>query len=81
MKQSSLDDQGLGEYEAGESSNNTGTNEGDGELIVFLGPSDPGGWSQTYYENQNNQSQLRPGTPQLIKGKGNIFFLSLLFHV
>jgi len=74
MKQSSLDDPGLGmEYEGGEPPNNTTTNEGDGEVIVFLGPGGPGGcWNQTYYEDQNNQTQLRPGTPQLIKGKGNI---------
>ncbi|GAB1861880.1 Protein FAM40A [Camponotus japonicus] len=72
MKQSSLDDPGLGmEYEGGEPPNNTTTNEGDGEVIVFLGPGGPGGcWNQTYYEDQNNQTQLRPGTPQLIKGKG-----------
>lgn len=75
MKQSSLDDPGLGmEYEGGEPPNNTTANEGDGELIVFLGPGGPGGWNQSYYEDQNNQSQLRPGTPQLIKGKGNVSF-------
>lgn len=73
MKQSSLDDPGLGmEYDGGEPANNTATNESDGELIVFLGPGGPGGWNQTYYEDQNNQSQLRPSTPQLIKGKGKI---------
>ncbi|KAL6425338.1 hypothetical protein ACFW04_009504 [Cataglyphis niger] len=74
MKQSSLDDPGLGmEYEGGEPPNNTTTNEGDGEVIVFLGPGGPGGcWNQTmnYYEDQNNPTQLRPSTPQLIKGKG-----------
>lgn len=74
MKQSSLDDPGLGmEYEGGEPPNNTTTNEGDGEVIVFLGPSGPGGcWNQPYYEDQNNQSQLRSSIPQLMKGKGNI---------
>lgn len=72
MKQSSLDDPGLGmEYEGGEPPNNTAANEGDGELIVFLGPGGPGGWSQTYYEDQNNQSQITP------KGKGIIIFRSL----
>lgn len=83
MKQSSLDDPGLGmEYEGGESPNNTAANEGDGELIVFLGPGGPGGWNQTYYEEQNNQSQLRPGTPQLIKGKGNILILfSIILNI
>lgn len=61
------------EYEGGEPPNNTATNEGDGELIVFLGPvgpDGPGGWNQLYYEDQKNQSQLRPSTPQLVKGKG-----------
>jgi len=83
MKQSSLDDPGLGmEYEGGEPPNNATTNEGDGELIVFLGPSGPGGWNQTYYEDQNNQSQLRPSTPQLIKGKGNIsFYININFYI
>lgn len=71
MKQSSLDDPGLGmEYEGGEPPNNTTTNEGDGDVIVFVGPNSC--WSQTYYEDQTNQSQLRPSTPQLMKGKGNI---------
>lgn len=83
MKQSSLDDPGLGiEYEGGEPPNNTAANEGDGELIVFLGPGGPGGWNQTYYEDQNNQPQVRSGTPQLIKGKGKrkAYFNSLLYN-
>lgn len=77
MKQSSLDDPGLGmEYEGGEPPNNTVANEGDGELIIFYP-----GWGQMCYEDQNNQSQLRPGTPQLIKGKGNILiFLIFIFE-
>lgn len=67
MKQSSLDDPGLGmEYEGGEPANNSTTNE-DGEIIVYYPPPD---WNQTYYEN----NQLRPNSPQLMKGKGNMYF-------
>ncbi|XP_035720757.1 striatin-interacting protein 1 homolog isoform X3 [Vespa mandarinia] len=71
MKQSSLDEPGLGmEYEGGEPGNNAATNEGEGEMVNLI--SQPGipGWNQTYYEDQNNQSQLRPYTPQMNKGKG-----------
>lgn len=73
MKQSSLDDPGLGmEYEGGEPTNNATTNEGDGELIIFCGPAGSS-WNQSYYE-ENNPSQMgQTFNPQIVKGKGNIF--------
>lgn len=80
MKQSSLDDPGLGmEYEGGEPPNNAAANEEDRELIVFLTPpGGPGDWNQTYYEDQNNQSQIRSNTPPLMKGKGNTRLFSIV---
>lgn len=75
MKQSSLDEPGLGmEYEGGEAGNNAATNEGEGEMVNLI--SQPGipGWNQTYYEDQNNQSQLRPYTPQMNKGKDKLHY-------
>lgn len=71
MKQSSLDEPGLGmEYEGGELGNNTGNNESEGEMNVLMNQT---GWNQNYCEEQNNQLQIRPSTPQLSKGKGNYF--------
>ncbi|CAL7936494.1 unnamed protein product [Xylocopa violacea] len=69
MKQSSLDEPGLGmEYEGGEIGNNTPNNEAEGEANVFMNQS---GWKLvTYYRNENNQSPTRPDTPPLTKGKG-----------
>ncbi|XP_029032119.1 striatin interacting protein isoform X2 [Osmia lignaria lignaria] len=67
MKQSSLDEPGLGmEYEGGELGNNTGNNESEGEMNVLMNQT---GWNQNYCEEQNNQLQIRPSTPQLTKGK------------
>ncbi|XP_003706763.1 striatin interacting protein isoform X3 [Megachile rotundata] len=67
-KQSSLDEPGLGmEYEGGELGNNSGNNEGEGEMNVLMNQSD---WNQTYCEEQNNQLHTRFSTPQLSKGKG-----------
>ncbi|XP_026666495.1 striatin-interacting protein 1 homolog [Ceratina calcarata] len=70
MKQSSLDEPGLGmEYEGGEMGNNSTNNDGEGEPAVFVNNSS---WGQlgTYCQNENNQPPPRPDTPQLLKGKG-----------
>lgn len=77
MKQRSLDEPLLGtEYEGGEMGNNSGNNEGEGEVNVYMGQS---GWNQTCYEEQNNQTQVRPSTPQLSKGKGKIMTVAFTF--
>ncbi|KAG7206269.1 hypothetical protein KM043_003653 [Ampulex compressa] len=68
MKQSSLDDPGLGmEFDGPEPMNNTMDNEGEGESMLLRG--DPG-WNQLYYEDQSNQRQVWPSSPRLTKIKG-----------
>lgn len=47
--------------------NDMANNEGEGEMNEYMSQS---GWNQTCYEEQNNQPQVRPSTPQLSKGKG-----------
>ncbi|XP_053974419.1 striatin-interacting protein 1 isoform X1 [Hylaeus volcanicus] len=67
LKQSSLDEPLLGmEYDSGEMGNNTTNNEAEVEINVFT---DPTGWNQTCYEDQNNEIQIRPSTPQHTRGK------------
>ncbi|XP_076394025.1 striatin interacting protein isoform X2 [Megachile rotundata] len=78
-KQSSLDEPGLGmEYEGGELGNNSGNNEGEGEMNVLMNQSD---WNQTYCEEQNNQLHTRFSTPQLSKGKGNVFITFIMMNI
>ncbi|XP_050582292.1 striatin-interacting protein 1 isoform X1 [Bombus affinis] len=69
MKQSSLDEPGLGmEYEGAEVGNNTTNNEGEGEANVFMNQTVLT-QLRTYCQNENNQPPIRPDTPQLTKGK------------
>lgn len=69
MKQGSLDEPGLGmEFEGGDG-NNAPNNEGEGEGSVFMKQAN---WTQigNFCDEQINQLQTRPDTPQLSKGKG-----------
>lgn len=76
MKQSSLDEPGMGvEYDGAEMENSTANNEGEGEVNVFMNQAS----LQTYCQNENNQPQIRPDTPQLTKGKSNIFIITFQF--
>ncbi|XP_012351019.1 striatin-interacting protein 1 isoform X3 [Apis florea] len=69
MKQSSLDEPGLEmEYEGAEMGNDTANNEGEGEANVFMNQTVLT-QLRTYCQNENNQPQVRPDTPQLTKGK------------
>lgn len=80
MKQSSLDEPGLGmEYEGAEVGNNTTNNEGEGEANVFMNQTVLT-QLRTYCQNENNQPPIRPDTPQLTKGKSNIFINTFHFH-
>ncbi|OAD53293.1 Protein FAM40A [Eufriesea mexicana] len=66
IKQSSLDEPGMEvEYDGTEMGNSTVNNEGEGEVNVFMNQAG----LQTYCQNENNQPQIRPDTPQLTKGK------------
>ncbi|XP_076620088.1 striatin interacting protein isoform X2 [Colletes latitarsis] len=70
LKQSSLDEPNsvlLGmEFDAADIVNSGTNNEAEGEMNVFM---DQSRWKETCYEDQNNQTQMRPSTPQLTKGK------------
>lgn len=77
MKQSSLDEPGLGmEYEGAEMGNNTTNNEGDDNVFMNQAVLTQ---LRTYCQNENNQPQIRPDTPQLTKGKSNIFINTFQF--
>lgn len=54
----------------------TPNNEAEGEVNVCMGQSS---WNQICFEDQNNQTQIRPSIPQLTKGKGNIFIIALIY--
>ena len=70
MKQSSLDEPLMGmEFEGGEGGNNSSNNEGDGDMMMFMDQSSLSQY-QGYFEDQNNQAQPRPSTPQPIINKG-----------
>lgn len=80
MKQSSLDEPGLGmEYEGAEVGNNTTNNESEGEANVFMNQTVLT-QLRTYCQNENNQPPIRPDTPQLTKGKSNIFINTFQFQ-
>lgn len=67
MKQSSLDEPLLGmEFEGGEGGANSGNNEGDGDMVLYMDQSQ----CQSYYEDPSSLVQPRPSTPQPVKDKG-----------
>lgn len=67
MKQSSLDEPLLGmEFEGGEGGTNSGNNEGDGDMVLYMDQSQ----CQNYYEDPSSLVQPRPSTPQPVKDKG-----------
>ncbi|XP_015609648.1 striatin-interacting protein 1 homolog isoform X2 [Cephus cinctus] len=68
IKQSSMDEQGLGiEPDGSGTGTGTGTNEGESETVVYM--EEPVVFSyRTYEEEQSNQEQPRPSTPQPAKG-------------